>query len=561
MRILLWRKRYRNLRRVREILHVLVQYGFEDVLSRIRLVSAVRAFRLYRLRRQAGAHAGKSRSERLRLAIEALGPGFIKLGQMLSTRYDLLPQETLDELRRLQDRIPPFPAEEARAVLAAEWGMPPERRLASFDDEPLAAASIAQVHRAVAADGRRLVLKIQRPGVAATIRADLDILRDLARLLERHIPESAPLNPSGLVDEFARWIDMELDFYREGRSTERFRADFRGDRTVRVPAVHWDLTTARVIALEHIQGIPASDFRAIEAAGLDRRVLARNGVRVALRAVFEHGFFHGDPHPGNLLVLPGHALALLDFGLTGRLDDRLAGVLGSMLSGVLDRDSDRVVRSLAQTGAIGDDADISALRADLDAYMDRVHGVPLYQLRVERLVRELLALYARHRIRLPRDFYLMGRALMVAEGVARGFDPGLDTLTLAKPFIRKALLRRLDARRFARDAVRSAEEYRELFGALPDAVRRILLKLQRNELGVNLNHQGLDRFIRELDKSTNRLSFSLIIAALIVASSLIIQIDRGPALFGMSAFGLTGYLLAGLFGLWLVAAIMRSGRL
>jgi ubiquinone biosynthesis protein len=561
MRILQIRNTFRNFKRSREILHVLLKYGFEDVLDRFKVMSAIRSGKKFLLRRRARDFLHKSRAERVKLALEELGPTFIKLGQMLSTRYDLLSHEYIDELCKLQDRIHPFPVDKARSILEMEFGRPLKTLFSEFDETPIAAASIAQVHRAVTTDGREVVLKIQRPGIETVIRRDMDILADLARFLVRHAPESEQVDPVGIADEFRRWISQELDFYQEGRNIDRFRRNFAGDKTVCVPAVHWDLTTSRVLAMECISGIPVGDLEALEKAGMNRRVLARNGARIALKAVFQHGFFHGDPHPGNFMVLEGNVLALLDFGLVGRVDDSLAELIGRMLSGILDRDADRIVRVLRKIGSIRDDAEFSALKSDLFEYMDRFNGVPLYQLNMDRLLREMLSLFSKHRIRLPRDLYLMVKALMEVEGIARSLDPKIDMMTLAEPYIRKVLKRRLNGKHFAKDLENVFEDYRDFVGTLPNSLNRILVKLRSGELGVNLHHQGLDRLIREMDKSSNRLSFSLIIAAVIVASSLIIQINRGPMIFGLSAFGLTGYLLAGLLGLWLVAAIMRSGKL
>jgi ubiquinone biosynthesis protein len=561
MRILRLRKTFRNLKRAREILHVLLKYGFEDVVDRIKVNSHVGRGKKLLLHQQARIFLKKSRAERVRLALEDLGPTFIKLGQMLSTRYDLFSHETIDELRKLQDKIAPFSPDRARVLLETEYGRSLGSLFASFEDAPIAAASIAQVHRATVRDGRNVVLKIQRPAIEAVIRRDMDILNDLAHLLVRHVPESATFDPIGIVEEFGRWISQELDFFLEGRNTDRFRRNFTGDKTVRVPAVHWDLTTPKVLALEYIEGVPVGDLDAVDGAGLNRRVLAKNGARIALKAVFEHGFFHGDPHPGNLLVLRGNVFAPLDFGLVGRLDDSLTGLLGRMLGGVLDRDADRILRVLVRIGAVGDDSDMTALRNDLRDYVDRYSGAPLYQLNLEKLIREMLALYSKHRVRLPRDLYLMGKSLMVAESIARSLDPKVDMMSLAEPFIRKAVLRRMRGGRLAKDTGRTLEDYMDFIGSLPDTLRNILVKLRRGDLGVNLHHQGLDQLIRELDRSSNRLSFSLITAAVIVASSLIIQLNRGPMLFGLSAFGLVGYLLAGVFGLWLIVAIMRSGRL
>ena len=561
MHILHLRKNFRNFKRFREILHVLLKYGFEDILDRIKVKSSIRHDRKFLLRKKGRVFLHKSRAERVRLALEELGPTFIKLGQMLSTRFDLFSCDTIDELRKLQDKIHPFPAEKASSILEQELGRPLETFLTEFDGAPIAAASIAQVHRAVACDGRELALKIQRPGIETMIRNDMDILLGLAHLLLKHIPESEFYDPVGIVEEFRRWIGQELDFYQEGRNTDRFRRNFGKDRTVRVPVVHWDLTTSKVLALEFIRGIPVGETAAIDEAGLNRKILAKNGMKIALRAAFEFGFFHGDPHPGNFLVLQNNVLALLDFGLVGRLDDTLGGLMGRMLSGILDKDADRILRVLSQVGSIGDDVDVVALKTDLRDFVDQYYGAPLYQLKLDRLIREMLNLFSRHRIRLTRELYLMGKALMEVEGIARNLDPKVDMMSLAEPYIRSATKTRMNGKRLTRDLGAAIEDYTEFIGTLPDTMRNILQKLRRGELGVNIHHQGLDRLIRELDKSTNRLSFSLIIAAIIVASSLIIQINLGPTFFGLSAFGLTGYVLAGLLGLWLVTAIMKSGKL
>jgi ubiquinone biosynthesis protein len=561
MRILQLRKTFRNFQRSREFLHVLLKYGFEDIHDRLKVKSSDRSGRKFLPRRQSKAILHKSRAERVRLALEELGPTFIKLGQMLSTRYDLFSHDYIDELRKLQDNITPFPVSKAREIIETEFGKPVETVFSSFEETPVAAASIAQVHRAVTKDGRSVVLKIQRPGIETVIRHDIDILMDLAHLLLRHVPESEYFDPVGIVGEFGRWISQELDFYQEGRNTDRFKHNFEGDRTVRIPSVYWDLTTPKVLALEYIDGIPVGNMDAVHRPDLNRKILAKNGAKIALKAVFENGFFHGDPHPGNILVLEDNVLVLLDFGLVGRTDDSLTELIGRMLGGILDKDVDRIIRVLQKIGSIRDEVDFPTLKSDLREYVDRYYGVPLYQLKLDKLIREMLNLFSKHRIRLPRDLYLMGKALMEVEGIARSLDPKVNMMTLAEPYIRKAVRRRMNRKRLMKDAGTVLEDYKDFIGTLPDSLRQILIKLRKGELGVNLHHQGLDRLIREMDKSSNRLSFSLIIASIIIASSLIIQINRGPMLFGLSAFGLTGYLFAGLLGLWLVIAILRSGRL
>ncbi|HEX9933745.1 MAG TPA: AarF/ABC1/UbiB kinase family protein [bacterium] len=562
MNIFRVRKTVRNLRRTRDILQILLKYGFDDVLDRLRIWSIVRKGRSLFLRRgRARPFGHKSRPERVRLMFEELGPTFIKFGQMLSTRIEILPPAYIRELRKLQDRVPPFPEDQAKAVVEREFGRPVESVFALFDETPVAAASIAQVHRAVLAGGEQVAVKIQRPGIDSIIRRDVEILLELARLIEHRIPESKLYDPVDRVEEFSRWIEQEQDFLMEGRNADRFRRNFEGDKTVYIPEVYWNLTTPRVLTLEYVDGIPIQDLEAIESAGLSRKILARNGAQAVLRMIFEHDFFHGDPHPGNLLAAPHNVIVPLDFGLMGQLDQDTVDLLAGLAQAVLQKDTDRIVRAFLNLGAVDEGIDVRSFKRDLSELLERYWEVKLGQVNLEHLVHEVIALVSQYRIKLPRNLYLMAKSLAVIESVGLQLDPEFNMVPLARPFIRKFVLRRMGPRGLLRSVARRVDEYRDLFDTLPDTLKSILSKIRRGELSLNFQHRGLDRLIRELDRATNRLSFSLIIAAVIVASSLIIQTNAGPRLFGLSAFGLVGYLFAGLLGLWLVVAIMRSGRL
>jgi ubiquinone biosynthesis protein len=554
------RKTVRSLKRYREILNILLKYGFEDVLARLRLESIARNSRRL-FRRQRPPLLRKSRPERIRLALEELGPTFIKFGQMLSTRIEVIPREYIRELRKLQDSVAPFPTSQARAIVERELRRPVDSVFRKFQDVPLAAASIAQVHRAETLDGEKVVVKIQRPGIEAKIKKDAEILLDLARLVERRIPESRLYDPVVKVQEFGRWIRQELDFLQEGRNVERFRRNFEGDETVRIPKVFWDLTTSRVLVLEYAEGIPVQNLEALDRAGLDRKRIALNGARTILKMIFEHGFFHGDPHPGNLLAGENNVIIPLDYGLMGHLDDDTVNLLAGLAEGVLLKDTERIARIFLAMGMVDGDADLRAFRSDISDLLDRYDNARISRIRVETLVGEAVGLVSAYRIRLPRNLILMGKSLAVVESVGLGLDPEFDIIPVARPFFRRFVRRQASPKRMLRNAAHRLDDYRDLASTLPDALRQILNKVQKDEFGINFRHQGLDHLIRELDKSTNRISFSLIIAALIIASSLIIQANLGPRLLGISAFGLVGFLFAALLGLWLVVAIMRSGRL
>jgi len=555
------RKTIRSLKRYRTILHILLKYGFEDVLARLRLESIARKSRKLFLRHGSDAFSHKTRPERVRLMIEELGPTFIKFGQMLSTRFEIIPQDYIRELSKLQDTVAPFPVEQAKAIVEKEIGRPVESVFRAFDEHPLAAASIAQVHRATTLDGEQVVVKIQRPGIESVIKRDTEILLDLARLTERRMPESRLYDPVVKVQEFTRWIRQEQDFLQEGRSVERFRQNFESDRTVYIPRVYWELTTARVLTLEYVEGIHIQDLEAIDRAGLNRKTIALNGARAVLKMVFEHGFFHGDPHPGNLLVTRRNVVVPLDFGLMGHLDEGTVDLLAGLAHGVLQKDMDRIARTFLNMGMVDDNVDLRSFKADMSDLLERYYDSRYTQISVEHLINEIIGLVSMYRIRLPRNLYLMGKSLAVVESVGLRLDPEFDMIAVAKPFLRKFMLKRFSAGSLLKDFSRRVDDYRDFFKTLPDTLKQILHKVQKGDLNINFQHRGLDHLIRELDKSTNRISFSLIIAALIIASSVIIQANLGPRLFGISAFGLVGFLLAALLGLWLVVAIMRSGRL
>ncbi|MBN1465972.1 ubiquinone biosynthesis protein UbiB [candidate division KSB1 bacterium] len=551
---------YRNIRRYRQILTILLHYGFDDVLDRLKIDYYAQLGKKIIPKLKARELKKITTAERLRLALEELGPTFIKLGQMLSMRSDIIPAGFIDEFQKLQDSAPSFPAEQARGVIAAQLG-PVEQLFRSFDDAPLAAASIAQVHRCVTKEGEQVAVKIQRPNISRVIETDLNILFDLVGLIERYIPESEFFNPRGIAEEFAKTIRREQDFVREGRNIDRFRQNFKDDDTVYVPLVHWDLTTESVLTMEFIDGIKISDLDRLARAGLDRKAIADNGAQAILKQVFEHGFFHGDPHPGNLLVLSDNVIAPLDYGMMGSLDEELLEAAGNMLTAIVKKDVNKIIRVFNDIGIVDNTLDVKGLKLDLTDFIDRYYQVPLAQLNIAKIVRELTDIVRKYRIRLPSDLTLMGKALVTEESVGRMLDPDLNLIAVAKPYVEKLLVRRLDPRRHLRDLALTLDDFGRLVKILPAEFRAIIAKVKKGELNIMFEHQGLDHFILELEKASNRLSFSLVIAALIIGSSLIFQVDKGPQLFGFPVFGMLGYLLAALLGLWLVIAIIRSGKL
>jgi ubiquinone biosynthesis protein len=560
LNIFQFNRNIRSIRRYRNIIFVLFKYGFDHLLEYLNLSHLVaRSKRL--LRRDTAKIASLSPAERMRMALEELGPTFVKLGQLLSTRPDVIPVSYADEFAKLQDNVPSFSYAEIREQIRIELGGEIEQFFSSFDQESIAAASIAQVHKARLLSGEEVVVKVRRPGILDLIETDIDALMGLALIAERHLPGSDIYDPVGLVKEFTRTIRREMDFSREGHTIEKFSTDFAGDPTLYFPKVYWEVTGKGVLTLEFIDGIKVSDLEKLERAGLDRRLIGRRGADAFIKMVLEHGFFHGDPHPGNVLILPENVICLLDYGMVGRLDAELQEYLIDILLAIVKRNVDEVISLLLYSGEITDSLNIKALKRDLSEFIDDYYEVPLQDIEVGRMLMEFLEIMTTYRIRFQPDLMLLAKALVAIEGMGRKLDPQFDMVAHLRPFMEKAIKKRISPRNALKEMSSQFMSYVNLTRNLPKDLKEILNSLNRNKFKIDLEHRGLDRFIRELDKSINRLSSSLIITALVVGSSIVMQIEKGPLLFGFPAFAFIGYTFAGVIGLWWVIAILRSGRL
>ena len=552
----------RSLKRYRQVLGVLIKYGFGHIVEQLNIDYYIElGKRIVSLGTASRELERLTQAARVRLTLEELGPTFIKLGQLLSTRSDIVPADILEELKKLQDRIPPVPGTEIMAQIHRELGYPVEELFEEFEETPLATASIAQVHRGVLKSGERIVCKVRRPGIEEVIETDLDIMMGLAYLVEKHLPGGDVYDPVSLVKEFRRTIYRELDFSREGRTTDRFAANFADDETVHIPEVFWDYTGKTVITLEYISGIKISQLEELEAAGLDLKLIARNGADNFLRQVFIHGLFHADPHPGNLHVLPDNTICIFDFGMVGRLDDDLKLHLTELLLCVLRRDVDRLVMQLLYSGDLHDESNLKNLKRDLTEFIDDYYDILLQDLKVGKLLIDFIDILTEYKIKFPANLMLLSRALFVMEGLGKQLDPDFNMVEQLKPFAEQIITERYSPTNIAKDAAKTLQSYQALGKSLPKDIKEFINRINRNKFKIDLEHRGFERLINDLDKSTNRISFSMIISALIVGSSLIMQIDKGPMLFGFPMLGLLGYSVAGFLGLGLAIAILRSGRM
>jgi ubiquinone biosynthesis protein len=551
---------YLHLNRYRQILGILLKYGFGDWLEHlnigqifergIQMISRTRRERMERL----------TRAERIRMAVEELGPTFIKLAQILSTRPDLIPPDLAQELGKLQDRVPPFPFGEVREIVESELKASLEGEFRRFEEIPLAAASIGQVHRAQLRDGQEVVVKVQRPGIRKLIEIDLEILYYLATLMEKYVEEAGFQRPTRIVEEFARTLEREIDYHIEASYAERFARQFLHHPFIYIPRVYRKASTSRLLTLEYIQGVKVSDIATLEEKDLDRKVIASRGAELILEQVFKHGFFHADPHPGNVFILPENIICYLDYGMMGIVDRQAREDLSRLLSAVVGRDESRITKALLKMVEWEVEPAPRALERDIAELMGLYLGLPLKELRMAPLLRHLVELITRHRLRLPPDIFLMLKAMAAVEGIGLQLDPDFDMIAQATPFILRIKLEHLLPQRALGEFLESGGDLIQLLKEIPGEMNEILKQVRQGRVKIGWEHRGLETLIYQLDRSSNRVAFALIISGLIVGSSLILQTNLWPHLFGFPVLGLLGFGLAGILGVGLLISILRSGK-
>jgi ubiquinone biosynthesis protein len=545
----------RHLRRFQQIAQILARHGFGELLD---LLGAAPVFPLARALRR---RPSLGPPQRLRMALEELGPTFVKLGQVLSTRPDLLPPAYIAELARLQDTVPPEPWEPVRAQLEAELGAPVEEVFATLDPEPIAAASLAQVHAATLPDGAEVVVKVQRPDIEATINVDLDILADVARLLQTRTPLGELYDLPGIVEEFAATLRAELDFYREGHNADRFRANFADEPYLYIPKVYWEYTTRRVLVMERIRGIKIDDIAALDAAGYDRYRIGLHAARMVIKEVLEDGFFHADPHPGNFFVMPGEVIGAMDFGMVGYLSRRTRTDLVRLYVAAIQLDEEAVVDQLVRMGVVGGAVDRMGLQHDIGRLLRKYAGLPLKAIRARDMVEEAMPIAFRHHLRLPSELWLLGKTLAMMEGVGLKLVPDFDMFAVSRPYVQRFMREMASPRAWMPSLIRGVGDWAQLLDMLPRTGMQLLTRAERGELEVSLRHQELGRALVYLDRLANRLALSILLAALIVGLALLVPAfhlaERGGLI---TALVILGFALASLLGLWLVISILRSGR-
>jgi ubiquinone biosynthesis protein len=543
-----------NLRRFSQISRVLVRHGFGFVFD-------VRRDR--REKKGLQEFLAPNFGVRLRRTLDDLGPTFVKFGQVLSTRSDILPEGVLSELQKLQDTAKPMPAGVAQAIIEGELGAPVDEVFASFDPVPLGSASIGQVHRAVLRGGETVAVKVQRPEAPRRVGGDLELMRDFATFLDQRFGRSLFVDVRGLVAEFEVVISRELDYTAEAENARRFAANFAGTQVI-IPEVYLGLSTSKVLTEEYIEGTRFRDIRPLVLSPSERRHVATMGADAIFKMAFEDGFFHGDPHPSNLLLTPGGDLALLDFGMVGYMSQGDIEALSALFIAVIQRDAPAALRALERLGVRYATEIRGDLIRDLREFLNKYSGLSVGEVTLGQALSELIALARRYRLRMPPVFPLLTKALVTAEGLARTIDPTINVYEVARPYAKRLLSERYRPEVVIDVVEEHALEYARYVEDYPEQIRLLLTELSDGELEVQLKHGGLDELLGSVDVLANRLVFAVVTAALFIGSSMLGAFNVGGPnvpLLGASLVSFIGFTLSVILAAILFVIIFRSGRL
>lgn len=550
---------YKNIRRLNRIIVTLIKYGFGGIASELRIFPFFPRIERLVISKKA---VSLSVPERIRLVLEELGPAFVKLGQIASTRADLLPPEWVNEFKKLQDMVPPFPFEDVRKTVESSLGAPIEAKFKSFDETPVASASIAQVHYATLLDGRDVAVKVKRPGIEKTIGADLSVMHTVAGLLERYVPASRNYRPMEVVSEFERIIKNEQDLAAEGSNMQRFREFFQGDESVHIPETYWGYTTRDILTMERISGTPIDEVDKIREKGIDVKAAAVRGIGLFFKQVFDFGSFHADLHPGNIFIRDDGVIIYLDFGIVGRLDRQLRTYLASMLFCLVRRDYYGMAKVHRDMGLIGRDVNVAEFEDALREITEPIYGRPLEEINIGALLMKLIDTARRFNMTLQPNLLLLQKSMVIIEGIGRQLYPEVNMWEVAKPLVyrwivKEKISRRAIASRFEENA--GLAKY--MLYELPANANNVLKKTIADRLRINFMHEGLEPFYHEIAGAGKRIALGLIVAALIVSASTITAFsDRLPASnpifertpLGVPLFSVVAIVLAMLIGLFIL---------
>lgn len=549
----------RDLPRLREISGVLLRHGLGEFVQRLKLPAAVeKAGEWFNLRLPDSSDVIPA-PVRVRLAFEELGPTFIKLGQILSTRVDMFAPEWITEFEKLQNTVPPIPEAQLAPYLKQVLGQDPQTLFSSFDMVPIGSASIAQVHRATLADGRPVAVKLRRPGIVQKVEADLRILEHLAHVMELEFPDARRFSPSELVAQFARSLKRELDLAAEARNMERFAHDFAQDPYICIPRVYWEYTRADVNVQDFIEGFSASPISELQASGLDLPLLAKRGADAVLQMVLLNGSFHADPHPGNVIFLPENRIAFIDFGMVGRLSHKRRDQMVDLLAAMAQRDEHAMLAVLIDwTGSTQVNEDQFA--EDIGEMFFQYDHILLKDLNLSQLINDIMALIRNHGVVLPPDMAMLFKAFITLEGLGRQLNPNFQLVEHLTPFVRQLIVERYRPEALFKRGRDTIKDGMAMLSSLPGDLIRMARDIKHGKFRINLDLKRLEQFGYQLDKSVNRLTMGIVTGCLIIGSSIVMTVKGGPTLFGLPFFGFLGFMVAFFNSLWLIWSIWRASK-
>jgi ubiquinone biosynthesis protein len=549
----------KDLSRTQDIAAALIRYGFGGFVQLLGLGQVLERVGKTLHWQHVEEYAKLDTPHRIRHLLEELGPTFIKMGQILATRVDLFPPVYICEFEKLLDQVPPMPFADLLPQLEEDIGGSIEEIFLEIDPQPLAAASLAQVHKAVLKNGASVVLKIRRPGLRKIIEADLRLLDRLVDIVESDAPELRRYHPREIVRQFSQSLRRELDFAAESRSAERIASNLANDPNILIPKVYWEFTGERLNVQEYIQGIQGKDISAVENVGLDKRLLAERGAKAVLQMIMVDGFFHADPHPGNVFYLPDNRLAFIDFGMIGRLTEERREQVVSFLYGMVNHNPTKVVETLEDWSNIVK-TDTQALVVEIDAFVDLYSSLSLKDLSLPMMIGDLMAILRDHNLSLPPDLALLIKAYITLDGFGRYLDPEFNTLVFATPLIQKLIADRYKPEAIAKRGWRNLITVADLLSAFPKELHQLLRASRKGSVQVDINISHLDRHIVKIDSAISRLTMGIVTAALIIGTSIIMTLKGGPEIMGLPVFGFIGYVSASIVGVWLLISIWKGGK-
>ncbi len=559
---LLTRKGRLRFKRYRKILSTLAAYGFDEIVYQTGIGKFLRlGGRLFgRASPRQVQFVGKAGTwERIRMVAEELGPTFIKLGQILSNRPDLIPKELQKELEKLQKSVSPFPASQAVQIVEKELGRPIQNLFLEFDEAPLAAASIAQIHRAVLPSGEIVAMKVQRPGLHELVKVDIDILQELAELLERFVPQAQRWGPRGIVAEFEKGMFQELDFRREAAAIQRFGTQFAGQKDIKVPQVYHQQSTQKVLAMEFIPGRPLSELLDDASLSPEQRTrIAEQGANLTLQQIFSYGFFHADPHPGNIILLDDGRLCYIDFGLTGSLIQRDLEVVSDLLTSIMAQNEQKAARVVVKLAGSRDFATAQSIERNIAELIERFQSAQAGEFSFTALLGELVEILVAKGLRLPPDLFLLVKSLLTIEGITSALDPKFDFTAQLTPFAEKLVKDRYDMSRLQTRASTLAGDFAELVQNFPGDYSKVIETLSSGRLSLSLEEQSLGKARESMFKASSTLAFAVVLGSLVIGSAIIVHSRVPPLWKEVPVIGIIGFIVSGMIGFGLLIKIIRN---